>query len=136
MNLHLGQTATAIPNLSPGPIVPTSIVQAVAADTAFWNNVQQIIAAAAPQSTPADVANSIQVLRQGFASGVPINAPGSCPTAGESVAAFEAALIADFQHINGCGTPVATTGAGTSTFPWTLILIGAGVLVAVMLVEK
>lgn len=61
----------------------------------------------------------------------------SCPTAGASTAAFEAALMSAFvapTSGGACGTP-ASTSASTSGFPWPIVLIAAGVVVFVM-VEK
>ena len=62
----------------------------------------------------------------------------SCPTAGASTAAFEAALMSAFvapTSGGACGTP-ASTSASTSGFPWLIVLIGVGLLVLVMVMEK
>ena len=146
MNMYLGQASTpvavvpmpvTVPVPTPGP-VSASVLQAVAADTDFWDYLQSL-ATVASESTQLNVA--IPIMQQEVAGGVNStfvqNVMARCPTAGSSVAAFEGAVIA--QLSNGvCGSPYTSGGAsgGTSAFPWTFALIGAGVLVLVMVMER
>ena len=139
MNMYLGQASTpvAVPVPTPGP-VSASVLQAVAADTDFWDYLQSLATATV---TPNPLSSTLQIMQQEVAGGVNStfvqNVMARCPTAGSSVAAFEGAVIA--QLSNGvCGSPYTSGGAsgGTSAFPWTFALIGAGVLVLVMVMER
>lgn len=150
MNMYLGQASTpvavvpmpvTVPVPTPGP-VSASVLQAVAADTDFWDYLQSLATATVtPNPLSSTQLWAIQIMQQEVAGGVNStfvqNVMARCPTAGSSIAAFEGAVIA--QLSNGvCGSPYTSGGAsgGTSAFPWTFALIGAVVLVLVMVMER
>lgn len=152
MNIHLGQASTGqasvplaaipAPTPTPGPLA-AGVLSQVLADTAFWNTMQSD-AVASMSATQASTLVGImqQEITAGASSTLVNNILISCPTAGASTAAFEAALMSAFvapTSGGACGTPASTPAAGDSTLfgmsPMTLLLIAAGVVVFVM-VEK
>ena len=145
MNIHLGQASTgqasvpptAIPTAptpTPGPLA-AGVLSQVLADTAFWNTFQSAAVANLSATQASTLVGTIQQeITAGASSTLVNNILISCPTAGASTAAFEAALMRTSGG-GACGTP-ASTSASTSGFPWPIVLIGVGLLVLVMVMEK
>lgn len=158
MNIHLGQASTGqasvplaaipAPTPTPGPL-SAGVLSQVLADTAFWNTFQSAAVANMSATQASTLVGMIQQeITAGASSTLVNNILISCPTAGASIAAFEAALMSAFvapTSGGACGTPASTSAstsapaAGDSTLfgmsPMTLLLIAAGVVVFVM-VEK
>ena len=149
MNMYLGQASTGqasvpltaippAPTPTPGPLA-AGVLSQVLADTAFWNTFQSAAVANMSATQASTLVGIIQQeITAGASSTLVNNILISCPTAGASTAAFEAALMSAFvapTSGGACGTP-ASTSASTSGFPWLIVLIGVGLLVLVMVMEK